>query len=494
MKTASLSLPLNKVHLLACVSVFFSSDSPPESEHSKHISQNVKPFILPLQNQYRCLRGTVYLFSLKNIWAASPKMFHLSKGNLKTPSLKKKMDWMLFLSVCMWIFSTVWLYCCIWAYWLGSVTACACSVSVCVCARGCWSWQLLIVLLISGLQFLADKHKLSLTLRFLSFSLSPIFVLFFFFFTLSCWSSSISLSPFSVPFTPAVIPFNLSFPSRSSYSCISSVCFAPSSTRLPSIFFLFFLLLLFYRICFALSSTCPAFATLPLTSAHPHLDLLCFSLISFPPCKHCFSFCLTYFFPHSAHFFFFMIDFPHLLFLSQLHPHHIFFAVILSLFFILLSTSSYLFCFALSSSLSLVILNSVFHSPFVIFFSSCSLKSFSLPLRVCLFLCLPPFPLSFVFFPCCVLMQNGMFYTSYVSTYLCLVRLNELLSNFYYVLPASLSLSSSSSLSTSPPAFFLLLWNTCRWRIRLFCFFQFPQITLSPRCYRANALCQLCKQ
>lgn len=47
------------------------------------------------------------------------------------------------------------------------IAACVCVwLFVCVC----WSWQLLIVILISWLQFLADVDKLSLTLRFPSFS------------------------------------------------------------------------------------------------------------------------------------------------------------------------------------------------------------------------------------------------------------------------------------------------------------------------------------
>lgn len=57
------------------------------------------------------------------------------------------------------------------------------------------------------------------------------------------------------------------------------------------------------------------------------------------------------------------------------------------------------------------------------FLSSSSLSCVSLPVIFVSFF-LPPLSLclSFVFFPCCVLMQNGMFYTSYVSTYPCLVK------------------------------------------------------------------------
>ncbi|MEQ2269993.1 hypothetical protein XENORESO_013455 [Xenotaenia resolanae] len=59
-----------------------------------------------------------------------------------------------------------------------------------------------------------------------------------------------------------------------------------------------------------------------------------------------------------------------------------------------------------------------------------------------------PFSLSLsVPLPCCVLMQNGMFYTSYVSTYLCLVR----------QVPTSLSeMSAYPPFHLSPPHLLLL--------------------------------------
>lgn len=74
--------------------------------------------------------------------------------------------------------------------------------------------------------------------------------------------------------------------------------------------------------------------------------------------------------------------------------------------FVSAATSSHLFA-SLFHHLLLISSHSVFHF--------CSSSS-SLSSLLSVFLCL----LSF--FPCRVLMQNGMFYTSYVSTYLCLVR------------------------------------------------------------------------
>lgn len=78
----------------------------------------------------------------------------------------------------------------------------------------CWSWQPLIVLLISGQQFLADEDKLSLTFLFLS-PLSP-FALWYLYFSLSLsWfpCSSLTSSP--------LLPFSLICPFL---ICLSSLC------------------------------------------------------------------------------------------------------------------------------------------------------------------------------------------------------------------------------------------------------------------------------
>lgn len=83
----------------------------------------------------------------------------------------------------------------------------------------CWSWQPLIVLLISGQRFLADEDKLSLTFLFLS-PLSP-FALWYLYFSLSLWFPCSSLTSSPLLSFSLICPF-LICPSS---SCIFSVCF-----------------------------------------------------------------------------------------------------------------------------------------------------------------------------------------------------------------------------------------------------------------------------
>lgn len=112
--------------------------------------------------------------------------------------------------------------------------------------------------------------------------------------------------------------------------------------------------------------------------------------------------------------------------------------------------------------------------------SSPHFLGFSLPLsstpscvflfpHLCLFLS-PPLhlslrlssSLSFVFFPCCVLMQNGMFYASYVSTYPCLVKQVSPSCSLTSVMCFQPSLLMSSSSSPSVTSFFLAFFgDTC---------------------------------
>lgn len=239
------------------------------------------------------------------------------------------------------------------------IAACACSASVVVSV--CWSWQLLIVLLISGLQFLADEDKLSLTLLPLFLLLSsPVDAILFFL--------SFFLPPLAVPFTPAAS--NLPF--------LSSARFAPSSTRLPSLVFLFY--------CDSVLRC----HLLVLFSCLWHLHVVTPRCSSFFPSTYCFTayaVVLT------------------ILSLLCLFPSSFLFITPLSCL-VSAATSSHLFA-SLFHHLPLIFSHSVFHF--------CSSSS-SLSSLLSVFLCL----LSF--FPCRVLMQNGMFYTSYVSTYLCLVR------------------------------------------------------------------------
>lgn len=203
-----------------------------------------------------------------------------------------------------------------------------------------------------------------------------------------------------------------------------------------------FSLLLFYRICFALSSTCPAFATLHLHVRN--LDPLCFSVcISFT------FFPLANFVSHSSLSFHTFSHISSLILHTSLHHLFLFLNYIPTIFFCCHSLTLLYF--------TLYLVLPFWLCSFIISLSLSWILSFTLPLSFIFFLILlsqihlsassyvsfslsTSLSLSFVFFPCCVLMQNGMFYTSYVSTYLCLVRLNELLSNFYYVLPASLLL------------------------------------------------------
>lgn len=136
------------------------------------------------------------------------------------------------------------------------IAACACSVSVVVSV--CWSWQLLIVLLISGLQFLADEDKLSLTLLplFLLLSSPVDAFLSFFLSSLPC-----------CPLHPCCLPFFRPF---------CTVIHSPSFARVSVLL----------RLCFALSSARPVF--LPLTSARCDPSLFFFfSFYVFLYCLRC---------------------------------------------------------------------------------------------------------------------------------------------------------------------------------------------------------------
>lgn len=334
---------------------------------------------------------------------------------------------------------------------------------LCVCVRMCMCADLgsSSVLVISGLQFLADEDKLSLTLRFLSFSFSPISVISFPFFALSCWFSSffLFLSPSPSPLLsfPLISP---SCPARPIRAFLPFVLHCHPLVFLPFfapvVFSHLFCVVIYlscfrytaFDICTSLFSTpclffflyffCFYLPFLPVVVA----NFVSHSSLSFYTLSHFLSF-----YPLSSYhkpFFSFFLSVWLLsssISISQLHPLHIF-PIILSLFFqfMSLSTSSYPFCFPLSSSpphsLGFCLSLCLCHFSLILF-SQNLLSAIS---YLCLFHCLPPFSLSVVFFPCCVLMQNGMFYTSYVSTYSCLVRLNELLNNSSYVLAASLSL------------------------------------------------------
>ena len=141
--------------------------------------------------------------------------------------------------------------CCTFLYIDGSIGVCIhecvcvltwCSIklpvhALCVCffVCVCWSWQLPIVLLISGQQFLADEDKTvtnpPLPL-FLPLPPQKSLVLFFFFLILS-WSSS--------PLHPCChsVSSLTSCPARPLRACflfppVIPFFFAPSSTRLPS--------------------------------------------------------------------------------------------------------------------------------------------------------------------------------------------------------------------------------------------------------------------
>lgn len=112
-----------------------------------------------------------------------------------------------------------------------------------------------------------------------------------------------------------------------------------------------------------------------------------------------------------------------------------------SLFFLLAFSFSLCFSHPLSPSLGLYLIIPSLFSPlsssshFLGFIHSLSLSLCHIPslLRFSVLL------FFFIFFPCCVLMQNGMFYTSYVSTFPCLVKqVSELLTG----LQCSLSLPS----------------------------------------------------
>lgn len=162
----------------------------------------------------------------------------------------------------------------------------------------CWSWQPLIVLLISGQRFLADVDKLSLTFLFLS-PLSP-FALWYPYFSLSLsWFPCSSLTSSPLLSLSLICPFLI---------CLSSLCifFCPFLHRHP----LVFRPVLVYRVlCFASSSSRPVFVMPLLTSAGclltPVFFELCLFYIWFVLCL-CitlwFSFChtfplLTYFSP-----------------------------------------------------------------------------------------------------------------------------------------------------------------------------------------------------
>ena len=144
------------------------------------------------------------------------------------------------------------------------------------------------------------------------------------------------------------------------------------------------------------------------------------------------------------------------LFLLPVSPSYLY-VVFIFLYFLLVSTFSFA---PLSSSphslpLTLYILSVIFVSFFLSPLPSLSLSlSSSSP--------------SLVSFPRCVLMQNGMFYTSYVSTYPCLVN---------QVSPKLLNVTSVMCFQTS----LLLSFSSC-----VTSFFLgdacFVQITSSPLC------------
>lgn len=359
-------------------------------------------------------------------------------------------------------------------YWLDA--ACAC----CVCV--CWSWQLLIVLMISGQQFLADEDK---TVTNLPLPLSPPHVRIFLH---SC--SPVSSLFFLSLFTPAVIlslSSLLSWPARPLHAFLLSVffCTVIHSSSFPSSLVFCFIASLVLR-CHLLVLF---FTTLPLTSAGTYFDpwlfflhfyFLYLLLLVLHLCLRCGSLfyllsrCLFVFpclFPLSV--LFFSHIFPHLLPLllfSVVFFHSSSFSSHLSFFLYFShppshSSNPFFTSLSFSSSLphhtfpllpSLIIFSFSWIYPHVVTsshplsvicvsFFLYHLPSPSFP-SVCLLLCL---------FPCCVLMQNGMFYTSYVSTFPCLVK---------QVLPScsvastvcfqpSLSLFSSSSLSLSPLSF-----------------------------------------
>lgn len=285
---------------------------------------------------------------------------------------------------------------------------------VCVCV--CWSWQLLLVLLISGQQFLADEDKLSLTFLFLSLSFFPNICNFSLSLASCFFSSFVPSSPLlsSLPSWPAR-------PLHPLHAFLPSV-FAPSSTCLPSCPVFCFIASLVLRChLFVLFFWCNCLWHLHICilapdSFFPSGPLSLLILGGFFPVM--LSFCLPMPFPlfsYFSHIFFPNFSPPHLFsfFLYSFYPLPHSSGPFLSLL-LLIFTSSYL-PFA-----------PLFHH-LLIFMDSPSLILSSLPSSFCHF-CLfisvsPPFPVFlFRLFPCCVLMQNGMFYTSYVSTFPCLVK------------------------------------------------------------------------